>query len=118
MTATVDIAIVDKKDIVVVPNSALRFDPEAAAAIGKPDETKRTLVQSLSPGGGRRWRGTPPPRPGSTDQEPRVWTLKDGEPVEIRVTPGITDGKVTEIIGDALKPDTPVIVSIKPAATA
>lgn len=118
MTATVDIAIVDKKDIVVVPNSALRFDPEAAAAIGKPDETKRTLVQSLSPGGGRRWRGTPPPRPGSTDQEPRVWTLKDGEPVEIRVTPGITDGKVTEIIGDTLNPDTPVIVSIKPAATA
>jgi hypothetical protein len=31
MTATVDIAIVDKKDIIVVPNSALRFDPEAAA---------------------------------------------------------------------------------------
>ena len=34
MTATVDIAIVDKKDILVVPNSALRFDPIFAAAIG------------------------------------------------------------------------------------
>ena len=114
MTATVDIAIVDKKDIILVPNSALRFDPEAAAAIGKPDETKRTLVQSLSPGGGRRWRGAPPPKPGSTSSEPRVWTLKDGEPVEIKVKPGITDGRVTEITEGALTPDTPVIISIKP----
>ena len=114
MTATVDIAIVDKNDILVVPNSALRFDPVAAAAIGKPDETKRTLVQSLSPGGGRRWRGTTPPKPGSTSTEPRVWTLKDGEPVEIFVKPGITDGRVTEITGGPLTPDTPVIVSIKP----
>ncbi|MDP3849520.1 MAG: efflux RND transporter periplasmic adaptor subunit [Luteolibacter sp.] len=115
MTATVDIAIVDKRDIIVVPNSALRFDPEVAIATGKPDETKRTLVQSLSPGGGRRWRGTPPPpKPGSTTAEPHVWTLKHGEPVQIMVTPGITDGRTTEIIGDSPQADTPVIISIKP----
>jgi HlyD family secretion protein len=114
MTATVDIAIVDKQDILVVPNSALRFDPEFAASIGKPVDSNRTLVQSLSPGGGRRWRGTPPPKPGSTNTEPRVWTLRDGEPVEIKVTPGITDGRTTEITGGGLTADTPVIVSIKP----
>ena len=114
MTATVDIAIVDKKDILVVPNSALRFDPVAAAAIGKPDATKRTLVQSLSPGGGRRWRGAPPAKAGSSDSTPKVWTLKDGEPLEIKVTPGITDGRVTEITGEGLAVGTPLIVSIKP----
>ncbi len=114
MTATVDIAIVDKQEILVVPNSALRFDPVVAAAIGKPDETKRTLVQSLSMGGGRRWRGTPPPKPGSLDAEPKVWTLKNGEPFEIHVITGITDGRVTEITGDSLPPDTPLIISIKP----
>ncbi len=117
MTATVDIAIVDKKDILVVPNSALRFDPVAAAATGKPDATKRTLVQSLSPGGGRRWRGTPPPKAGSSDSTPRVWTIKDGEPSEIKVTPGITDGRVTEITGEGLAAGTPLIVSIKPPKT-
>jgi HlyD family secretion protein len=117
MTATVDIAIVDKQDILVVPNSALRFDPEFAASIGKPVDSNRTLVQSLSPGGGRRWRGTPPPKPGSTNTEPRVWTLRDGEPVEIKVTPGITDGRTTEITGGDLTADTPVIVSIKPKPT-
>jgi HlyD family secretion protein len=114
MTATVDIAIVDKRDILVVPNSALRFDPVAAAGIGRPDDSKRTLVQSLSPGGGRRWRGAPPPKPGSTNTEPRVWTLHNGEPVEIKVTPGITDGRTTEITAGDLTADTPVIISIKP----
>ena len=117
MTATVDIAIVDKQEILVVPNAALRFDPVVAAAIGKPDETKRTLVQSLSMGGGKRWRGTPPPKPGSSDSEPKVWTLKNGEPSEIHVTPGITDGRITEITGNSLSPETPLIISIKPAKT-
>jgi HlyD family secretion protein len=117
MTATVDISIVEKQDILVVPNSALRFDPVVAASIGKPDETKRTLVQSLSPGGGRRWRGTPGPKLNQSHSDgPRVWMLKDGEPVEIPVTLGITDGRLTEITGGALAPDTPVIVSIKPAS--
>jgi len=118
MTATVDIAIVDKRDIVVVPNAALRFDPVVAAAIGKPDETKRTLVQSLSPGGGRRWRGgSPVTTDRSGSDEPRVFMLKEGEPVEILVTTGITDGHVTEITGKELSPGTPVIVSIKPKPT-
>lgn len=114
MTATVDIAIVDKPDILVVPNAALRFDPVAAAAVGKPADTKRTLVQSLSPGGGRRWRGAPPPKAGSSDSTPKVWVLKDGEPSEIHVTTGITDGKVTEITGGDLAPGTPLVISIKP----
>ena len=117
MTATVDIAIVDKSDILIVPNSALRFDPVAAKAIGKPDATKRTLVQSLSPGGGRRWRGAPPPKAGSSDSTPKVWTLKNGEPSEIAVTTGITDGRVTEIIGGDLTAGTPLIISIKPPKT-
>jgi HlyD family secretion protein len=118
MTATVDIAIVDKKDALLVPNAALRFDPVAAAAIGRPEAGKaKTLVQSLSPGGGRKWRGTPPPKAGSSDSTPRVWILKDGEPVEIPVTPGITDGRFTEILSGDLSPATPLIISIKPRKT-
>ena len=117
MTATVDIAIEDKGDILVVPNAALRFDPVAAAQIGKPDATKRTLVQSLSPGGGRRWRGTPPPKAGASNSAPKVWTLVNGKPAEINVTTGITDGKFTEITGGNLTAGTQVIISIKPPRT-
>ena len=112
MTATVDIAIVDKKDILVVPNAALRFDPETAASIGKPDDTKRTIVQSLTPGG-RRWRGSSAPKPGSKTTEPHVWVLKNGEPEMVMITPGITNGRVTEITS-GLTDGTQVIVSIKP----
>jgi HlyD family secretion protein len=117
MTATVDIAIVDKQDILVVPNAALRFDPDLAAAVGKEDTTKRTLVQSLTPGGGRRWRGAPAPKAGSRNSEPHVWILRDGEPFEVKVVPGITDGRQTEITSSQITVDTPVIVSIKPLKT-
>jgi len=116
MTATVDISIIEKNDILVVPNAALRFDPEAAAAIGKPDDEKQTLVQTLSSGGSRRrWRRGGSSGGGSPASSPRVFILQNGEPVEIPVTPGITDGSVTEIIDGELASDTPVIVNIKPA---
>ncbi len=118
MTATVDIEIVEKKDILTIPNAALRFDPVTAAEIGKPaDDTKRTLVQSLSPGGGRRWwRGSNPPKSSPRAKGPRVWTLKDGQPVEVLVEVGISDGRHTELLGNGLTEDMPLIVSVKPLA--
>jgi HlyD family secretion protein len=119
MTASVDISIDNKKDIWIIPNAALRFDPVTAAEIGKPDETKRTLVQRLSPGGGRRWGhgSNPPPKASPAASGPRVWVLKDGNPVEVLIHIGITDGRVTEISGDNLSPDMSIIVSVKPTAT-
>lgn len=113
MTASVDIAIVDKQNIVIVPNTALRFDPEAAAAVGKPDESKRTIVQTLMPGR-HRWRTPPKAKPGSRITEPHVWTLKNGKPEQIIVKTGITDGLRTEITDASISEGTPVIVSIKP----
>ncbi len=115
MTATVDIAIASREDVVVVPNAALRFDPVAAAAVGKPEEADRTLVESLAPG--RRWRGMNQARPGAASSDPNVWVLENGKPVEVKVKPGITDGRVTEILDDSLSPGTPVILSLKPVAT-
>ena len=117
MTASVDIAIVDKNDILVVPNAALRFDPLPVTASTLPDNTNKTLVQSLTPGGGKHWRGTPPPKAGSSDATPRVWTLKDGKPSEIAVTTGITDGRFTEITSGELVAGTPLIISVKPRET-
>lgn len=117
MTATVDIAIVDKPDILLVPNAALRFDPELAAAVGKPETNKRTLVESLTKGGSRRWYGAPAPKAGTRSPEPHVWILRDGQPVAVKVDPGITDGRHTEITNPEITVNTPVIVSIKPVKT-
>lgn len=119
MTATADISVAKSENVLLVPNAALRFDPAVAEALGKTAETKKTLVQSLSPGGGgRRWRdGSPTPKPAPRSNEPRVWTLKEGKPVELLVKTGLTDGRFTEATGDGLAEGIPVIVTAKPAAT-
>jgi len=118
MTATADIFIDRKQDVFTVPNSALRFDPVAAAKLGKEDEGGRTIVQQLSPGGGRRWgRGAGSDLPvGPEKKSSSVWVLKEGQPVEIKVTTGLTDGSQTEITGEGLTAGAEIIVSAKPPA--
>ena len=121
MTATAEIFVESKEDILVVSNAALRFDPEAAAKLGqKEDDSSRTLVQRMSPGGGR-WRrgagggntgGPPDPKRGA-----RIWVLEDGKPVEYPVKTGLTDGNVTEVTGEGLSEGMSIIVSAKPQAT-
>lgn len=118
MTATADIFIERKENVLVVSNAALRFDPAAAAKLGvEEDGQKRTLVQSLSPGGGRFRRGGGGP-PGGSAPDPkkgaRIWVLQDGKPVEIPVKTGVTDGSHTEISGEDLSEGMAVIVSAKP----
>jgi HlyD family secretion protein len=116
MTATADIAVAKSTDVLLVPNAALRFNPETVAQLDKTAEPKRTLVQSLSPGGGRRWwQGAPVPQTAPRTQGPSVWILKDGKPVEIPVQTGLTDGRFTEATGADLLPGIPIIISAKPA---
>lgn len=116
MTATADIFIERKNEIFTVPNSALRFDPAAAAKLGKEEDGGRTIVQQLSPGGGRRFgRGAGSDVPaGPVKKGASVWVMKDGEPVEIKVTTGLTDGSDTEITGEGLSEGAEIIVSAKP----
>ena len=54
MTATADIAVARAAQVLHVPNAALRFDPASVLEFLKKTDPKRTLVQALSPGGGRR----------------------------------------------------------------
>ncbi len=115
MTATADIAVAERENVLLVPNSALRFDPAVAMALGKGDDNKdKTLVESLSPG--RRWRGGPKvPKSAAHADGPRVWTLENGKPVEIPVKTGLTDGRFTEATGGELKEGLPLIITAKPA---
>ncbi|MCW1885888.1 efflux RND transporter periplasmic adaptor subunit [Luteolibacter flavescens] len=115
MTATADIFIERKQDVFVVSNSALRFDPVAAAKLGQGDkDSDRTFVQQLS-GGGRRWgRGGSGIPAGPEKKGTSVWVMKDGTPVEVKVTTGLTDGNQTEISGEGLTEGAEIIVSAKP----
>ncbi len=109
MTATAAIVATQRKDVLLVPNSALRFTPTAApaAAAGK------GLLASLAPrmpGGTRRSAAAG----ASTAAARQLWVLRDG--AAVAVTPGITDGRMTEITGGDLQPGMLAITGQKTAA--
>jgi HlyD family secretion protein len=112
MTATATIRAVQRQDVLLVPNAALRFTPTAAAAA----PAKKGITSSLMPrmpGGGTR---RPAAAGASTAAARQVWVLRDGKPVELAVTPGISDGRLTEITGGDLQPGMLVITDQKAAA--
>lgn len=92
MTAYVNIEIERKNDVLLVPNSALRF---------KLAENDAAAGSARGPNGNNR------------QQEPghgKIYVLQGGKPVAIEVNTGITDGRVTEIFSDSLQPGDKVIV--------
>lgn len=93
MTAYVNIAVNERKDILVVPNAALRFKPVNAAA--------------TAPNGMNKKNGDKAKRDGFAG---KVYVLEEGEPVAISVGLGITDGRNTEIVSGELKAGDQVIV--------
>jgi HlyD family secretion protein len=114
MTATADISVAKSEAVLLVPNTALRFDPEVAKSLGKDDSNKdKTLVESLSSRG--RFNRSGPAKARVRSEGPSVWTLKDGVPVEILVKTALTDGRFTEATGEGLKEGLPLIVTAKPA---
>ncbi|WP_035601295.1 efflux RND transporter periplasmic adaptor subunit [Haloferula sp. BvORR071] len=126
MTATAEIYVTRKENVLTVSNAALRFDPESAARLGQKadDSGGKTLVQQMSPFGGRRGgrigrgnTGGPPSGGPDPKKGARIWVLEDGKPVEISVTTGVTDGNRTEVSGEQLKEGMAVIISAKPKTT-
>ena len=106
MTATATITTVQRDDVLLVPNAALRFDPAAAdaPAASSPSLMSRMLPRPPRSGGARR-AGT------DTKQVRQVWVLADGVPKAVAVTPGVSDGRVTEITGGELQPGMAVVVA-------
>ncbi|MFT3990457.1 MAG: efflux RND transporter periplasmic adaptor subunit [Luteolibacter sp.] len=124
MTATADISVAKKDDVLLVPNSALRFDPGAAKQAENKTEEKKTLVESLAPPKRARGSssGTKQNRKESSgtrkpQTEGTIYTLRDGQPVALHVTIGLTDGRNTEVSGEGLTEGMPIILNvIHPAA--
>jgi HlyD family secretion protein len=102
MTATANITVKQVKNVLLVPNAALRFSPNGTAAADN-----RTLLQRLMPRGPQR---RPPSAQDAKGPNRTLWVLRNGEPAAVNVTAGATDGKMTEIAGGELKPGDRVIV--------
>ncbi len=119
MTATVTIIYAERDDALSVTNAALRFHPppEVASAVasGSARERRARPGGSGAPGGGG------PPGEGGTERR-TIYVMRNGVPEAVRLTTGLSDGTVTEVVNGDLKPGdevvTDVVISGKPAATA
>ena len=106
MTATAQIIVQKVDDALAVPNAALRYTPPSPKAragfdlsrIFFPRPRGRAQVKSETQAGGRS-----------------VWILRHGRPHEVAVTTGATDGKLTQIVKNDLKPGDQVITASRRA---
>jgi HlyD family secretion protein len=119
MTATSTIVAAQRKDVLLVPNAALRYTPTAAAAAAK-----KSLASGISfgrPTSESTRKGAADTA--STAAARQVWVLPgDGKdpsatPVAVAVVPGISDGHMTEIVGGDLKAGMQVVTAQKTAAS-
>jgi len=102
MTATATIVVDKREDVVLVPNAALRFAPVAADAPAEPARGGMLLSKILphppAPS------STPRENPHAKNREQDVWVLKDGQMTAEKITKGLSDGKMTEVLTGALEP--------------
>ncbi len=109
MTATAEILVTELEDVVLIPNTALRFRPPRPEVKSKP--ARRSLLGMLIP---RRSRSAQ--RPGEIEEDPRgpahAWVLASGEPQRVPVATGPSDGTLTQVLDDSLPPGTEVLVDV------
>lgn len=130
MTAAATITSTERKDVLLVPNTALRFSPaQAAGADAKPGAGGAKPAASGSGGGIVSQLMPRMPRSGSGPRKPgasadagdgagktrQVWVLQDGTAKSIDVQVGISDGRHTEVSGDGLTPGMAVITDQRSA---
>lgn len=102
MTATADIRVAERKQVYLVPTAALRFTPRIEASAPE----SGGLLSSLIPKPPR------PPRPSGNPaarsraivdgSEQTLWVLRDGVPQKLKVTVGLSDGRMTEVRGKSV----------------
>ena len=121
MTATATIVTASRKNVLLVPNAALRFKPvqddEKAGSRGPsmPGVRVRGMPRGRRPGGSPSASGSAKAGPPGGKKGPRskVWVLVDGEPQAIRVKTGLSDGQFTEIVTGELEEGAEVITDVK-----
>lgn len=117
MTASATIVSTERRDVLLVPNAALRFAPVQAQAPGAAAPQAQNkggagIMGQLMPrpprSGGPR-RGAGGDAQPSPQGERQVWVDQAGQAVPMKVHTGITDGRVTEVTSEQLQPGMRVI---------
>ena len=104
MTASATILTSDKDDVLLVPNSAFRYNPRL--------KRERSMWDKMAAQG----HGAKPVSKTAKEttyhgeQQKTLYVLRNGNPERMTVLTGLTDGIHTEILSDELKPGDEVIV--------
>lgn len=93
MTATILFEVARAQDVLLVPNAALRFDPQ----------------QQSPPAAASGQVGWAPPAPGRP-LRPRVFRVQADQLVEVPLELGLSDGSYTQVVGGDLKEGEAVVV--------
>ena len=130
MTATADIAVQKRDNVLLVPNAALRFSPAAAERASKRAEGQNSIVKSITPqprrggrrgggggGGGGGAGGGQQTTIGRGSQQTIYVLGEDGALKPIQVITGATDGRRTEVTGKDLQPGMKVVTGQRAATS-
>ncbi len=108
MTATADIVTLEKKDVLLVPNAALRFKPQASATPSA--QASGGIAGALTPRMRRRGGSDNAAAPLERGSKQSVYIKQaDGSLKQISVTTGDSDGTMTEVTGGDLQPGMQVV---------
>ncbi|WP_243319015.1 efflux RND transporter periplasmic adaptor subunit [Geothrix paludis] len=116
MTANVTIITNQKRDVLRVPNAALRFNPAAFIKEEKPAEGPRLGGPMMMgrPRSGAQSQSTSGSKGGVVaKREDRVWVLENGKPKALVVKAGISDGQFTEITGEGLQEGMMILTGVE-----
>ena len=94
MTASADVTVKEVKGALTVPNAAFRYAPPVA----KPAQKTTGLLGMLFSSAPTANRGSSSPTGAAKDGFRSLYVLKGGQPTEIRVKTGVSDGDVTEVL--------------------
>jgi HlyD family secretion protein len=96
MTATASIVAVERTNVLLVPNTALRFMPTQTEAVSE----RPSIVSAMLPRFSSRSKSV---RVDNRPGQRQLWILQDGQPQAVQVTTGISNGRTTEVSGEALQ---------------
>ena len=119
MTANAEFLVSQKKDVLRIPNAALRFRPPWEKK--EAEDVARQTSRAGDGGRGSRGGGSDRSRrAGSGDGRggrlAKIYVLKDMQPAQVQARLGITDGSYTEVLDGEITEGQEVILAVSDAA--
>lgn len=109
MTATAQIVVDKRENVVLVPNVALRFAPPVAEE--KEESGGGMLLQKIMPHPPRS-ESTPRKKSNGNSKEQEVWVLSNGKMTSVNIHKGLSDGKMTEVVSGDIEPGMELITDM------